>query len=563
MEIIEFIQKLGLKVHDSYIDIADVDIDVNKLTPFGTSGFRIKGATIENNEIKFDRSAILQEFSYVDAACKITTKYCDEIGAHRGILICGDGLRPHQKEFLDIYAAIVSANGLTPYVQVGNESITSVGAAHDALSFEEITTVIYRSCSHNPPHYLGAKMYLNNDPSPVLGTDGKMLFDHMKEILLNKKNITIDLNFKEKISYINAIEYHIDQTMKMIDIAMPDLKKTAPKNEKIVVALNGGHKEEIEMLFSLIGIPKKNITFIEEKELILNSDPTSKDPKKIDKYFKICREKNAKILIATDSDQDRPILYIMKENKLVQLTSNEILNLAMIEIGRNNKNLIPVHTHPTLNAYQQFLPNPPYISGVGFLFISILFKKLLGVECDQSRKDEAIILDHKFRQLSFDNVSEMRKHQFSIAIEESGGAQLVSKTLKFNSYDKNGLFTLSMIFYAIGKIGIENVIQAAFDLSKFSDRDSIELKEVSHGQMLVNFLSERSEFLGLKVTSIKNSANLPICSVLQSKDVVIQVRPSGTEPIVRVYYMGTRKIVEEYLQSKEIVNGLLEIVSRF
>ncbi len=557
----KLIQKLGLKIEGSNIDFSKIDLgdpEALNFTKFGTSGYRIQAVKIDK-EIEFDTFAVLEELSYVVACCEITLQYCNENNAPKGIFVCGDGLRPQQQDFLDIYAAIVSAHGLIPY-QDSDESITSVGAAHDALSFEEITTVIYRSCSHNPPVYLGAKMYLNNDPSPILGEIGNQLFEKMKDIVLNKKKIKIDPKYMDKINYIDAIEYHVNQTLRMNKIAMEDFEESIPKNENYLIALNGGHKQEINKFLTKYGIAKENIHFIEERKLILKSDPTSKNPEKARKYLKACEKYNAKFLIATDSDQDRPILWVKNEDKLIQITPNEILNLAMIEIGENNNNLIPIHTHPTLGAYKSKIENDPLLSGVGYLFISILFKRLLSITCDKSRKEEAIILDKEFKQLRFDDIQQMKENQFAISIEESGGAQLVSKQLDFNSFDKNGLFTMSMILYALSKHGIENILDAAYQLPLFSDRDSVELENTAQGKQIVQKMSEMDNFMDFKVSAIYNRSKKPICIVLRNNEMTVQIRASGTEPILRIYYMAERELVQKNLKSKEVPKQLKKLL---
>ena len=269
---------------------------------FGTAGLRgICGAgTNRMNELTVGRAT--------QGIANYIKKSGEDIS--RGVVFAYD-CRYHSKEFSELAAQILSANGIRAYLFPSLRPTPELSFAIRRLN---ALSGINMTASHNPKEYNGYKVYWA-DGAQISGavSDGMLseiqalsLFDEFPKLSLSEgieKGLIVMLGDemdREYLDYVKSMQQQPDEK----------LDKTV---RVVYTPLNGAGSIPMSILAKEEGY--ENFLIVPEQkdpdpEFTTVGYPNPEDPKGFELAEKYGKETNADVLIATDPDSDRMAIEI-------------------------------------------------------------------------------------------------------------------------------------------------------------------------------------------------------------------------------------------------------------
>ena len=284
---------------------------------FGTAGLRgVIGAGTNRMNIYTVRKATQGLANYIKKMGK----------AAQGVAIAYDSRRM-SPEFADEAALCLAANGIKAYVF---ESLRPTPELSFAVRELKCTAGINITASHNPPEYNGYKVYWEDGAQIVEPTD--------KEIMAEVKAVTDYSTVKTMDKETAKAENLYEVIGQVIDDAyMEQLKKQVrhldsikevQKDLKIVYTpLHGTGNIPARRVLKELGF--ENVYVVPEQELPDGEFPTVSYPnpeakEAFELALKLAKEKDADLVLATDPDADRLGVYVKdsKTGEYITLTGN-------------------------------------------------------------------------------------------------------------------------------------------------------------------------------------------------------------------------------------------------
>ena len=459
-----------------------------------------------------------------------------EKGQERGVAIAYDS-RNYSKEFSQIAALILNANGIKTYVF---ESLRPVPELSFAVRYLKCISGIMITASHNPAKYNGYKVY-GEDGAQVTSPKDKQIMDEVTNIKDYAQIKTIEKEEAIKKGLFNQIGEKIDEAY-INEIKKQSLNPEIIKKQEnlsiVYTPLHGTGNIPVQKILKEIGF--KNINVVKEQQEPDGNFPTVEYPNPEDKKaFKLALELaqkvDAQIVLATDPDADRLGVYVKdtKTNTYIPFTGNmsALIILEYILSQRKEKNTIPEN-------------------GVVIKSIVLTGFKYIG---------------EKIKEYEIN-----KKYEYIFGYEESYGCLVgthardkdaivaVMLLCEAAAYYKEKNMTLwdQMINmyneYGYYKEGIKQVTLEGIDGAE-------KIKEImdnfrknppkNFGSFKVEKIRDYNNSIILEVGTNKTERiNMPKSNVLYyelSNDSWIAVRPSGTEPKIK-YYIGVKgKSIEE------------------
>ena len=265
----------------------------------------------------------------------------------KGVAISYDS-RIMSDEFSLQTALILNANGIKTYLF---ESLRPVPELSFAVRELGCTAGIMITASHNPPKYNGYKVYWD---------DGSQIITPRDKEIINKVRAITDFNEIKIISKEEAIEKGLfniigkemdDKYIKVLKnhILNPEIVKEQGKDLKIVYTpLHGTGNTVVERLLGELGF--ENVYVVPEQAMPDGNFPTVDYPNPEDKKaFKLALELaekvDADIVLATDPDADRLGIYAkdVKTGEYMPYTGNmSALLIAEYRISQmKEKSILP------------------------------------------------------------------------------------------------------------------------------------------------------------------------------------------------------------------------------
>lgn len=302
---------------------------------FGTAGLRGKIGAGTNRMNRYTVSLATQGLAN-------TIKSFGQSAMDRGVVIAYD-VRHFSKEFADIAARVLAANGIKVYLF---EDLRPTPELSFAIRKLKTISGIVITASHNPKDYNGYKVYWEK---------GSQILDEIAEKITNNiKNVGEFSN----VNIINRQEALDRGLLKIIGKEIDDeyiekvknlsLHEDIDKDINIVYTpLNGTGNIPVRRVLRERGF--RNIFVVPEQE---NPDPNfttvgypNPEDTKAFKYAEnLGKNVNAEILIATDPDCDRVACMVKDKNgEYVALNGNQTgaLLVNYILMSRNEKNSLP------------------------------------------------------------------------------------------------------------------------------------------------------------------------------------------------------------------------------
>ena len=264
-----------------------------------------------------------------------------------GVAISYDSRRMSD-EFSLQTALILNANGIKTYLF---ESLRPVPELSFAVRQLKCTAGIMITASHNPPKYNGYKVYWD-DGSQIVAPRDKDIINKVRSISDFKEIKTISKEEAIEKGLFNVIGKEMDdkyiETLKS-KILNPEIVREQGKDLKIVYTpLHGTGNTIAERLLNELGF--KNVYVVPEQAKPDGNFPTVDYPNPEDKKaFKLALELaekvDADVVLATDPDADRLGIYAKdtKTGKYMPYTGNmSALLIAEYRISQmKEKNILP------------------------------------------------------------------------------------------------------------------------------------------------------------------------------------------------------------------------------
>ena len=504
---------------------------------FGTGGLRgVIGAGTYRLNIYTIRRATQGLADYVNDSCK-----------NGSVAIAYDS-RIKSDVFAKAAASVLAGNGIKVYIYNELMPTPMLSFAVRALKCHAGIVV---TASHNPAKYNGYKVY---------GADGCQITLDAAEQVITKigsvdmfegpKYIDFETGIKEgKIEYIgqNVIEDYYKNVLAQ-GIHTDLVAKSGLK--VVYTPLNGTGNKPVRAILDKIGI--SDVTVVPEQEKPDGNFTTCPYPnpeirEALELGLKLAYEKKPDLLLATDPDCDRVGIAVPSGDEYVLFSGNEVGAMLLeyiceerTKLGTMPKNPVAVKTIVTTKIATAIAEN----YGVelrdvltGFKFIG----EQIGFLEEKGEADRYIFgFEESYGYLAGSYVRDKDAVVASMLICEMAayyrtcGISLIEA--RDRMYKKYGVYKhMLKSFTCEGITGMERMKEIMTSL-----RTNIPAS--IGGLNVISFADYKaSEYTDLK-TGNKNSIDLPksdvLCFGLENNATVI-IRPSGTEPKIKVYYTTT------------------------
>ena len=297
---------------------------------FGTAGLRgVIGAGTNRMNMYTVRKATQGLANYI----------ISQNAQEKGVAIAYDSRRM-SPEFADEAACCLAANGIKAYVF---ESLRPTPELSFAVRELGCISGINITASHNPPEYNGYKVYWE-DGAQITPPHDSGIMDEVKAVTDYASVKTMSRQDAEKAGLYESIGAAVDdrymEELKK-NVLHPACIKEVEKDLKIVYTpLHGTGNLPVRRVLKELGFT--NVFVVPEQELPDGEFPTVSYPnpeakEAFDLALKLATEKDADLVLATDPDADRLGVYVKdsKSGEYICLTGNMSgAFLADYEIGQ-------------------------------------------------------------------------------------------------------------------------------------------------------------------------------------------------------------------------------------
>ena len=453
--------------------------------------------------------------------------------------------RNRSREFAKISARVLAANGIKVYIY---STLMPVPMLSFAVRNTGSSAGIMVTASHNPAKYNGYKAYgpdgcqmTSESADKVLGEINKL--DIFKDI----KKVDFEKALEEKTieytpdSVINAYyEWCLGQMMRK------DIFKKEPL-QLVYTPLNGAGNLPVRHVLKTAGL--ENISVVKEQEMPNGNFPTCPYPNPEIKEamalgLEQAKSEKADILIATDPDCDRVGIAVKEAGDYIMLTGNQVGILLVDYIAKTRKELGTLPENPILvksivtSSLADRVAKSHGVETVnvltGFKYIGDTIKKLE----EKGEKNRFILgFEESYGYLVGTEVRDKDAVVATLIICEMAAyyrsiGSSVYKALQ-EIYQKFGFYLNKVDSYTFeGLRGMDKMkeIMSALRANPLMKLGDYEVEAREDYKTLVH----KDEKTG-RVTDIKLPSSNILVYMLQGGHQVI-IRPSGTEPKIKVYY---------------------------
>lgn len=501
----------------------------------------------------------------------------------RGVVIAYD-CRHKSREFSETIALVLNANNIKTYLF---EDVRPTPELSFAVRHLHAIAGIVVTASHNPPEYNGYKVY---------GLDGGQIIPEIADKVIAHINRIKDYSLIKKLDHpvavqkglFNIIGPEVDEVYlrKVKELAIRD-KDQIDTNIKIVYTpLHGAGNIPIRKILKERGFT--NIFVVEEQiqpdpDFSTVESPNPEYPAAFELAIKLGSQVGAEILIATDPDADRIGMAVKNPPPPSPLSfprKRESINMSLrapegseaISYTVLNGNQVGILLlYYILSSKKELNQLPPN----GFIVKTVVTSDMSRVIADSFGVDTyETLTGFKFICNMEKKVQEKEGKEFLFGYEESIGyltgdfvrdkdavisAMLIAEMAAY--YLKNGLNLLQVLEDLYKKYGYYEEVQHSIYLEGAEGEKKIaeimeafrkKLPEVEDIEMvrIEDYEIGKSYDLKLKKTSLITLARSNVLKIIFSDGSWYVLRPSGTEPKIKLYlsfHAKTRKEAQQKL----------------
>ncbi|AKG73726.1 phospho-sugar mutase [Salinicoccus halodurans] len=468
------------------------------------------------------------------------------------LVVIGYDTRHFSIEFSQTMASVLAQNGVSVKV---TKQYTSTPELSFFVREHSASIGVMITASHNPPEYNGIKVY---------GPDGAQLIDAPAADLSEKINAIEDIFSIDSKSFDAGLEEGIiqyvssDMEQSYKDHVI-DFIGNIPESDLSIVfsSLHGTSVPIVPELLDTLGF--KNYSLVEDQcrpdgDFPTTASPNPESPEAFDHSKALGNETGADLLIATDPDADRMGVVVRHENEYVHLNGNQIGILLLNHRIHEKRDKTPV-------------------------IIKSIVTSDLGRKITEAAGGEMIEVLTGFKYIG-EQIKEMENEErkkFVLGYEESYGYLLepfvrdkdavqvvpyiVSMAAELKNKNQTLVDALEEIYDEHGRI-MEVLYSHTFEGT--SGKDNIDEIMSQFRRNAPEEIGRREvvlieDFLTQKRTDHAGSSediDLPKANVikLHFKDGWIALRPSGTEPKIKLYVSLESSQIE---QEAKIINDMI------
>ncbi|MGK9044264.1 phospho-sugar mutase [Mammaliicoccus vitulinus] len=523
----------------------EIEEGFSDVLSFGTAGIRSTFGIGPGRLNKFT----IQKFALGFA------KYLKRITAQPKVVIHFD-TRYLSKEFAIEIAKVLGTNGVHVILP---ETFKSTPELSFAVRHLNTTAGIMITASHNPKNYNGIKVY-GSDGGQLL-TDPSLELSQYIETVQDPLNIkTTDLEvLKEEQVIVTFNEVTTIAYKAAVKALVGEFKTTSTKT-----VLTSLHGTSLPLLSDILNDLLYTNHVVEEDQSTPNGDfPTvnSANPEAEDTFElgkQLAEQEDAQLIVATDPDADRIGIVERYEDGTTRYFSGNEIGLLLIKLRHealSNDRLKYIIKSVVTSTLSEKLAKSLDIGVInvltGFKYIS---EQLMNLENNPSQLVLAYEESHGYLVNDFSRDKDaiqtaalLIKYKEQLAQEHK-----TFKDVLNNIYQEHGHYkdrTLSPTFEgAEGRKKINHIMH------NFKQLDTIEISNLTP-LFIENYITKES--LNVK-SGNKEIIHLPQTDLIKFifEEGFIAVRPSGTEPKMKLYFSLDVEDLEEVIEEFKEKYGL-------
>lgn len=521
----EFISEVDRKILENMTD-EEINESFSKTLEFGTAGIRGIMGLGTNRINKYNIG-------------KVTLGLANYLNKHYSnpSVVIGYDTRHNSREFAFSAALILNNEGIKTYIF---KDITSTPEVSFAVKYLKCNSGIVITSSHNAKEYNGYKVYNS--------TGGQIVYPEDDEII-KEINMIKDYNLIKEAPLNNPLFNYLD---KEIDI---EFNK---ENEKVIINkdLINNYSNKLKITYtSLHGVGIRVIPFILEKygirynlvneqckidpDFTYAPEPNPEYEFNYELPIKYAKELNSDVIIASDPDADRIGILYKNKNNYKMLNGNMIGALFLYYLLNNRKVI-------KNNYVVRSIVTTPLVDKIADYYNAKVIEVLTG--CKNIAK-----------------VKENDKENYLFGFEESLGYVFNIDINDKNSFSST-IFLIEILCYLKSiDMSLEEYINEIYE--KFGYYETYTENIVHEGidginkiDNIMKKLRERNIFNAKEIIDYNNKKDDLKTNALKfiiNDNEYFMIRPSGTEPKIKIYYFVTSNNAET---AKESLKNLIELV---
>ena len=527
---------------------------------FGTAGLRGVIGAGTNRMNKYT----------VGKATQGLANYIKEQGTQDKCVAISYDSRRMSKEFSLQTALILNANGIKTYLF---ENLRPVPELSFAVRELKCTAGVMITASHNPPKYNGYKVYWDDGAQIVAPRDKDIIakvravaeYSEIKEISKEEaieKGLFNIVGTEMDDKYIN--------TLKSL-ILNPEIVKEQGKNLKVVYTpLHGTGNTVAERLLKEIGI--QNLYVVPEQKEPDGNFPTVDYPNPEDKKafklaLELAKKVDADVVLATDPDADRLGIYAKdtKTGEYMTYTGNmSALLIAEYRISQmKEKGILPEKGMFITTIVSSDLAKA-IASNYGLECFEVLtgFKNIGAIMKREEEKTDGDKYVFGFEESYGCLIGDYARDKDGIAAvmalcEAACYYRANNETLwdqMNNIYKKYGFYKEDQVSIVLeGAEGAEKIKEM---MTEMRNKD---VENIGNYRVLT-FKDVDNDYVKDMITGVESKTGLPKSNVLYyqlENNAWCCVRPSGTEPKIKLYFGVKGKDEEDATNSLETLKDAM------
>lgn len=490
----------------------------------------------------------------------------DENGKERGVAISYDS-RNNSKKFAIKAAEVLAAAGIKVYFYSELHPVPTL-----SFAVRELKTIagIMITASHNPKEYNGYKVYWE-DGAQLPPKHASKVSEYIQSLDIFNDIKQMDFDEACKKGIITVIENDFDEKYiaeVLKQQANPNAVKQVANDFKLVYTpIHGSGYRLVPEVLRRIGVKAENIITVPEQMILDGNFPTVEKPNpefksSFNLAVELAKKEDCDLIVGTDPDADRMgIMIRTPEKEYITITGNQAAALMINYILKNRKE-------------QNTLPKNPYA------VTSIVSTNI----CEKICQKYGATMYSVFTGFKFigEKIKEMGDEGFVFGFEESYGylagtyardkdavyaAMIITemaayyKSLNMTLYDAlNELYKEFGYCLDVTATIRKEGVTANEDMKKAMANIRENLPKQIAG---TNILKVRDYKLNI-ITDMKTGKTEPTpikdSNVLyfeMEDGAALKVRPSGTEPLIKLYFSIPEKDEKSANQKLEIYKDAL------